>query len=370
MRLLIDSHLDLAWNSKTYDRDYSLTTAEIRQKEAGSQVPLLNGDTLLGWDAFQRGQVALVFATLFAAPERARSHPSAMRSNSNMTQYYASDDQAYTLYRQQVDHYLRMFEQHPTKFQPVASRAQLNALLSQWQDGRQTQSPTGMVMLMEGAEGVRQMGELEEWWSLGVRMIGPAWMGNRFCGGTAEPGPLTDDGIRLLDAMVDFGFSLDLSHMDSRAALQALDHYTGPLFASHANAQALLKGANGNRHLPDEVIRGILARDGVIGIVPNNSFLLPGWKRNQPRNLVTLQYVVTQIDYICQLAGDAHHAGLGTDFDGGFGVQDVPEGIDTIADLHGLAPLLARKGYSENEINLILGGNWLAFLDRTLPESA
>lgn len=108
----------------------------------------------------------------------------------------------------------------------------------------------------------------------------------------------------------------------------------------------------------------------MIGIVPNNSFLLPGWKRNQPRNLVTLQYVVTQIDYICQLAGDAHHAGLGTDFDGGFGVQDVPEGIDTIADLHGLAPLLARKGYSENEINLILGGNWLAFLDRTLPESA
>lgn len=369
MHLLVDAHQDLAWNALTFGRDYSLNTAEIRQQEANGETPSINGDTLLGWDAFQRGQVAVVFATLFAAPLRARSHP-------ELSQYYANADQAYTLYRRQADHYLRLFEQHPEKFQPVASRPQLSKLLAVWQQPiPQTTSPSmpgfpvGLVLLMEGAEGVRQPGELEEWWELGVRIIGPAWFGNRFCGGSGEPGPLTDEGRRLLESMADFGFSLDLSHMDQRAALQALDFYPGPVLASHANALALLKGETSNRHLPDEVIHGLIARGGVIGIVPTNPFLVPGWKRDQPRNLVQLELVAAQIDYICQLAGSAQHAGLGTDFDGGFGVQETPDGIDTIADMQGLAPLLAAKGYSESDINLIFGGNWLAHLNRTLPEA-
>ncbi len=55
--------------------------------------------------------------------------------------------------------------------------------------------------------------------------------------------------------------------------LQALDSYPGPIIASHANALALLKGSNSNRHLTDRVIQGLLERDGMIGIVPANSFL-------------------------------------------------------------------------------------------------
>ena len=78
--------------------------------------------------------------------------------------------------------------------------------------------------------------------------------------------------------------------------------------------------------------------------------------------------MAAQIDYICQLAGSARHVGLGTDFDGGFGVEEAPEGVDTIADLQGLAPLLTEKGYSQAELDLIFGGNWLAHLNRTLPE--
>lgn len=369
MRLLVDAHQDLAWNALSFGRDYSLTTAEIRQQDAGGQTPVINGDTLLGWDAYQRGRVAVVFATLFAAPLRARSH-------ADLSQYYANPDQAYTLYRRQADHYLRLFEQHPEKFQPVGSQEQLSHVLAKWQipapqpaPAHTPASPVGLVLLMEGAEGVRHPDELEEWWALGVRIIGPAWMGNRFCGGSREPGPLTHEGRQLLESMAAVGFSLDLSHMDSRAALQALDFYPGAMLASHANALALLKGESSNRHLPDEVIHGLIDRGGVIGIVPTNPFLLPGWRRSQPRNLVQLEMVAAQIDYICQLAGSARHAGLGTDFDGGFGVQETPEGVDTIADLQRLAPLLAEKGYTEADIDLIFGGNWLSHLKRTLPEA-
>jgi len=46
---------------------------------------------------------------------------------------------------------------------------------------------------MEGADCINDFGELEEWWDMGLRFIGPAWAGTRFCGGTKEPGPLTPD---------------------------------------------------------------------------------------------------------------------------------------------------------------------------------
>jgi membrane dipeptidase len=82
-----------------------------------------------------------------------------------------------------------------------------------------------------------------------------------------------------------------------------------------------------------------------------------------------LQRLINHIDHVCQLAGNAHHVGLGSDFDGGFGVQSVPLDIDTIADLQKLAPLLEERGYTDEDVAAILGGNWLDLLRDTLPES-
>jgi membrane dipeptidase len=69
------------------------------------------------------------------------------------------------------------------------------------------------------------------------------------------------------------------------------------------------------------------------------------------------------------MAGDANHVGIGTDFDGGFGLQSVPREIDTIADLQKLVPLLGEKGYTDNDIRAIMGNNWLSLLKNTLPAS-
>ena len=101
-----------------------------------------------------------------------------------------------------------------------------------------------------------------------MRIIGLAWAGTRYCGGTSEPGPLTDEGRKLVSAMADYNFILDLSHMDEAAALESLDRYEGPVMATHANCAALMQGAETNRHLPDRVIRGLIERDGVIGLDP------------------------------------------------------------------------------------------------------
>jgi len=82
-----------------------------------------------------------------------------------------------------------------------------------------------------------------------------------------------------------------------------------------------------------------------------------------------LDVLAAHIDHVCQLAGDSLHAGIGSDFDGGFGLQSIPHGMDTIADLQDLNPLLIARGYSETDVMNILGGNWLARLKRDLPSS-
>jgi membrane dipeptidase len=378
--LIVDAHEDLAWNMLVLGRDYTLSAAETRQREAGSNIPTLMGDTLLGWPDYQRGRVAVVFSTLFVSPRRL------IHEDWDASHSYADFDEAHRLYSTQLDAYHRLVDEAPDKFRLLQTRRDLDQVLLQWRENPvgaserinhasqpalhesepAPSSPVGLCVLMEGAEGVRSPSELEEWWRRGVRLIGLAWAGNRYCGGTQEPGPLTGEGFALLEAMADLGFGLDLSHMDVKSALQALEAYPGTILASHANAARLLKGLDTNRHLPDEVIRGLIERDGVIGVVPYNRFLLAGWDRSDPRSAVSLGHVVAQIDTLCQMAGDARHVGLGTDFDGGFGLQSVPPEIDTIADLHRLAPLLSEKGYSQGDIAAIFGQNWLDQLEKIL----
>jgi len=361
--LIVDAHEDLAWNILTFGRDYTHSVAETRQRELGGSAPQHNGDTLIGWPEYQRGHVAVVFSTLFVAPAR-------RKLGDWDAQFYNTDAEAHKLVHSQLDAYHRLVGEHPDLFRLVLTRSDLEAVLDHWRHPDTPEHPVGLVVLMENAEGVHPPAELEEWWVGGVRIIGPAWAGTRYCGGTREPGPLTSDGRILLDRMAEYGFVLDLSHMDAQAALQALDYYPRQVIASHGNALALLPGSESNRHLPDEVIRGLIERDGVIGIVPNNSFLKVDWKNRGGRQAVSVDLVTAQIDYVCQLAGDAQHAALGSDFDGGFGLQSVPIEIDSVADLQILAPKLAQKGYTEAEIVAILGQNWLEMLRKNLPEVA
>ena len=168
--------------------------------------------------------------------------------------------------------------------------------------------------------------------------------------------------------MMEYGFTLDISHMDAQAVLQSFDEYSGRIIASHANAKTLLPDTESNRFLSDRVIEGLIERDGIIGVVPYNRFLISGWGPGDGREVVGLEHVANQIDHICQIAGNTNHVGIGSDFDGGFGVQKVPAEIDTIADLQKLTPYLTEKGYTEADISDVLGQNWIRFLIESLPE--
>src|ERR1700752_664394 len=363
MPLIIDSHQDLAWNMLTYGRDYTRSVVETRQLETGTKTPERNGDSIVGWPEYQRGQVTIVFSTLFAAPARKKETLDKL--------WYTDAKSAHRLYRDQITLYRKLADSHPDKFRLISSTRELDSVVEHWNTPVQNGEghPVGLIYLMEGAEGIRSPHELGEWWELGLRMIGLAWAGTRFCGGTSEPGPLTAAGRQLLSAMAEHNFILDLSHMDEASAFESLDRYEGPVMATHANCAALMRGADTNRHLPDRVIQGVVERGGVVGLIPFNAFLKVGWKRDSGsrREEVPLDVLIAHIDHVCQLAGNSLHAGIGSDFDGGFGLQSIPPELDSIADLQMIASKLIARGYGESDAENVLGGNWLRFLRKHLP---
>ncbi len=141
--------------------------------------------------------------------------------------------------------------------------------------------------------------------------------------------------------------ALDLTHFSDQSFWEALKLYDGPVHASHQNCRALVPE---QRQFSDEQLRAIIERDGVIGAALDVWMLRPGWQSPAMNNLtladpVLLDAVVDHIDHVCQLAGDARHAAIGTDLDGGFGREQSPRDLDTIADLQKLPAMLARRGY-------------------------
>src|SRR5438045_861488 len=140
---------------------------------------------------------------------------------------------------------------------------------------------------------------------------------------------------------------VDVTHLCDPSLSQALDVFGGRVLASHHNCRALVPG---DRQLADEQIRQLVRRGAVIGAALDAWMLYPGWVRRQTRpEVVGLAAVADHVDHVCQLAGSARHAGIGSDLDGGFGTEQTPRDLDTIADLQKLADILLARGYGDGD---------------------
>ena len=104
--IIIDGHQDLAWNMLTFGRNYTRSATETRRLESGKAVETQAGISLLGWPDYQLGQVAVIFATLFVAPER-------WRAGVWDTQVYSDFSQAARMYRAQLDCYQSVEDEYP-----------------------------------------------------------------------------------------------------------------------------------------------------------------------------------------------------------------------------------------------------------------
>lgn len=353
--LIVDAHLDISYGAIAWQRDYGRAAAETRRIEQETNSPSIrgNGQCSIGLPDWIEGSVGIVFGTLFVSPYRGGMSIGPL--------VYRDENEAHQMAMQQLDWYHDWAKRDPRVFL-IGARQDVEQAVGQ--AGRQ--SRVGIVPLMEGADPIRTPGELQDWVDRGLRVVGPAWTGTRYSGGTHAPGGLTELGRQLLKEVSRLGVILDVSHMAQQALAETLDTFDGEfLIASHSNPQHFMPT---ERHLPDAAIKAIAQRGGVMGVVLANGFLVDGWwqKPDHSKEDVTVENVANVIDYVCQLTGSHAHVGIGSDFDGGFGVEAIPAEFQSSRDLHTIGDALAKRGYADEHIAQVMGGNWIRILRKAL----
>jgi membrane dipeptidase len=248
----------------------------------------------------------------------------------------------------------------------ITNKEELNRHLDFWNSSTKNKKPIGYILSLEGADSIITLDHLEKSYQQGLRAIGPAHYGpGTYAHGTNSIGGIGYKGKELLKEIARLNIILDTTHLCDESFWETMKAYQGPLWASHNNCRALV---NHNRQFSDEQIIELIKRDAVIGIALDAWMMVPNWVRgtSTPESLdVNLEKMADQIDHICQLAGNTLHVGIGTDLDGGFGKEQSPADIDTIADLQKLPDLLHKRGYNNEDIENIMHANFIRFLRNT-----
>ena len=350
----IDAHLDLSMNAMEWNRDLTRPVAEINAREQGMTDKPDRGNATVSLPELRKGNVGLVVATQiarFVEPD-------------NPLPGWHSPQQAWAHTQGQLAWYSAMEKQGELK--QIRNWQELQAHLAYWNAGEdKSQKAIGYILSLEGADSIVSLDYLETAYENGLRALGPAHYGpGRYAFGTDASLPLSQQGKDLLRKMEELGIILDATHLCDLAFWDALDHFQGPVWASHNNCRALV---DHNRQFSDEMIKALIARGAVIGGVFDAWMLSPGWIRGEStpkeRN-VTLATLLDHLVHICQLAGNANHIGIGSDLDGAFGKEQCPLDLETIADLQKIPGLLRARGYSEEDIQKVMHGNWLRFLKK------
>lgn len=380
MKLMIDGHLDLSWNALSHDRDQTMTVAELRKSEAGMEGRTRGRNTVSLPDMRGAG-IGVCLATVICRAMPADGGANLRDANvadivkrtrlgtilrENLD--YANQEIASAMARGQMSYY-RILERRG-QLKQIVDRAGLDEIWSLWTaaktEAERAKLPIGYILSMEGADPILDHDDAGWWWGEGLRTVCLAHYGwSAYSMGTGGDGPLTPRGRALLGRFMELGMILDLVHTADRAVDEALGLFDGPVFVSHGNARALVPG---DRQFSDAQIKAIVGRGGVMGVVMDIWMLQAGWRHNAKDNPpVSLSAVADHIDYMCQLTGTVKGVAIGSDLDGGFGTEQSPNDLDTIADLHKLRPLLEGKGYGGADIDAIFWGNWLRFFRDALP---
>ena len=346
--LLVDAHLDLSMNALNLNRDLNLAIAELRahEKERGLTEPGRGRNTVT-LPELRKGEIFLSVVTVISRATRPGSNPNDA----------AHQEISYGRAQGQLAYY-RVLESQK-KCRIITNATALDQHVADWQCNP-NDAPLGFILSMEGADPIAWPEQVHSWYEDGLRVVSLSHYGiSAYAHGTSTEGGLSDQGPVLLREMEKAGIILDLTHLADQAFWEALDNYTGPILASHNNCRALVSH---QRQFTDEQLKAIVERDGVIGAALDAWMLYPGWARGvTDPSVLTLASVADHIDYVCQLAGSTRHAAIGSDLDGGYGTEQTPSDLDTIADLQELDGLLRDKGYKTEDIEAIFHGNWLHF---------
>lgn len=257
------------------------------------------------------------------------------------------------------------------------------------------------LMGMEGGYAIdEKIGNVDRYYQMGVRYLSPAWTVSTSWAGSSgdEVGQtrgLNDFGKQVIREMNRLGMMVDVSHLSDRAFWDILNTSTRPVIATHSGCRAI---TDVPRNLTDDMIVALAKTGGVVNVIFYPEHIEPGYaekkkkvdaeiaslvqrasdaergdaahkklardrvrreeflKRLPP---VSVARIVDHIDHIVKLVG-VDHVGIGSDFDG---IQAVPADLKSVADLPNLTAELLRRGYSESDIDKILGGNMLRVME-------
>ena len=362
--LIFDAHLDLSMNAVEWNRDLTRPVAEIRERERGKSDKPDRGNGTVSLPAMRQGGIGLCVATLIARYVKP----------GNPLPGNHSPAIAWAMTQGQLAWY-RAMEEAGEMVQITDARG-LSRHVELWQQGLKeggrgmveggdatSKPPIGYVLSLEGADSILTPKHLERAYAQGLRAVGPAHYGpGTYAQGTHATGGIGTRGRELLAEMQNLGIILDATHLCDDSFWEALDAFGGRVWASHNNCRALVPDT---RQFTDEQIKALVARGAVIGAALDAWMMVPGWIRGKttPQSSgVKLAHMIEHIDHVCQLAGNARHAAIGSDLDGAFGREQSPGDLDTIADLATVTELLAARGYSADDVEAIMHGNWIRFL--------
>jgi membrane dipeptidase len=347
---IVDAHLDLSMNALEWNRDLRSSIQEINDREKGLTDKPDRGLATVSLEELRKGNIGLVVATQIARY---------VDRNSNLPGWN-SPEQAWAQTQGQLAYYKAL--ERSGDLRPIRNLPELYDHLSTWPSDQQT---IGYILSLEGADSIVSLEYLEMAHEAGLRALGPAHYGpGRYAQGTNATGGIGPKGRDLLQKMQELNIILDATHLCDDSFEEAMKHFNGPVWASHHNCRALV---NHNRQFTDDQFKELISRGAVIGMPMDAWMMVPNWERgiSTPTLMgVTLNTMIDHLTHICELAGNTNHVGLGTDLDGGFGKEQCPSDLETIADLQKIPDLLTKRGFSEEDIKKFCHQNWLNFLER------
>ncbi|MBO0324190.1 membrane dipeptidase [Muricauda sp. CAU 1633] len=349
---LFDVHLDLAMNAMEWNRDLTLPVSEIREREKGKTDKPDRGNNTVSFPAMRKGNIGLCVATQIARYVK----------KDNPLPGWHSQHQAWAQTQGQLAWYKTM--EAAGEMVQITDTESLENHLELWKSN-EGKKPIGYILNLEGADSIVDMGYLEKSYESGLRAIGPAHYGpGVYAHGTDSVGGIGTKGRELLKKIEELNLILDATHLCDVSFWETMDVYNGPVWASH---QLCRKFVDHNRQFSDEQLKELVSREAVIGIALDAWMMVPNWVRGKsdPKEMgVNLEIMINNMDHICQLAGNTNHVGIGTDLDGGFGTEQGPYDVDTIADLQKIPELLSKRGYSASDIKKMTSQNFINFLKR------
>jgi len=352
--LLFDAHLDLALNGVDWNRDMRCSVDDLRAQERalGMTEPGRTGSTL-SLPELRAAEIGICLSTLLARQEREINHSFG----------WTSPQTCYAMAHAHLAWHRAM--ERAGLMRSIKTKSDLTHHIEDYKKHPET-APLGFIQTMEGADPVLIPDTIDEFYEHGLRAIGLTHYGaNRYGGGTSCEVGLALDAVPLLKRIGELGMTVDVTHLSDVAFWQVLEYFDGRIHASHQNSRRL---APWQRQYSDEQYKAVIERDGVIGIAFDVIMLQPGYVRRVSQATVTMERAVDNIDIICQLAGNARNVGIGSDLDGGYGVEQTPADFDRIRDLQRLTELMSKRGYSDADIAGIMHGNWLRFFGEVLPD--